>query len=268
MLRYHRTAADPPLPAKLGGPLPTVRRSPWSLVVAGALLGCSGIPADARRNAPPAEDPPVSGHLLVDQVAHSYPSHDEYELEHQLLIRSEDPEIVMDLLGLTEGMVVGDIGCGSGYYTFRFARAVGAGGTVHAIDIQQAALDALGPRLADGEINPYDNVVPALTAVDDCMLPAGSLDAALLSHADFYAYPTLLPENERMLASLHRALRDDGVLVVVQDLSVCDRFEAATIERHLTHAGFRVERSVQPADAHDVYIRFRKVAAGRPADDP
>jgi ubiquinone/menaquinone biosynthesis C-methylase UbiE len=240
--------------------LATDRPIPRLLLVTALVIGggCGSTDGAAIDQPEPVPDPQPSGHLLFDQVSHSYPHHDEYELEHQLIIRSEDPELVMELLALQEGMVAGDIGCGSGFYTFRFARAVGASGTVHAIDIQQAALDHLRPRLTDREINPHDNVLLALTAVDDCSLPAETLDAALLSHADFYAYPTLLPENERLLVSLHRALKADGVLVIVQDLSVSDQFEATTIEAHLTDAGFSLQRSVQPEGDHDVYMRFVK----------
>src|SRR5262245_14944526 len=42
---------------------------------------------------------------------------------------------VMDLLGITRGSVVADIGAGSGWFTVRAAKRVAPAGTVYAVDI-------------------------------------------------------------------------------------------------------------------------------------
>jgi predicted methyltransferase len=42
---------------------------------------------------------------------------------------------VMDILGITAGKTVADIGAGSGWFTVRAARRVGEGGVVYAVDI-------------------------------------------------------------------------------------------------------------------------------------
>src|SRR4029077_8855426 len=46
---------------------------------------------------------------------------------------------VMDLLGIAPGKNVADVGAGSGWFTVRAARRVGAGGTVYAVDINPEA---------------------------------------------------------------------------------------------------------------------------------
>ena len=59
------------------------------------------------------------------------PERDEYQ----------QPAKVMEALNLTPGMVVADVGAGSGYFTRRFAKAVGETGKVLAIDVEQNMLD-------------------------------------------------------------------------------------------------------------------------------
>ncbi|HQU29487.1 MAG TPA: class I SAM-dependent methyltransferase, partial [Nitrospirales bacterium] len=59
------------------------------------------------------------------------PERDEYQ----------QPAKVMEALNLTPGMVVADVGAGSGYFTRRIAKAVGETGKVLAIDVEQNMLD-------------------------------------------------------------------------------------------------------------------------------
>src|ERR1700733_12758515 len=47
---------------------------------------------------------------------------------------------VMDILGITAGKTVADIGAGSGWFTVRAARRVGEGGVVYAADINPESI--------------------------------------------------------------------------------------------------------------------------------
>src|SRR5882757_191444 len=84
---------------------------------------------------------------------------------------------VMDLLGITTGKNVADIGAGSGWFTVRAARRVGPTGTVLAEDINPMAIESIGKR-AEKENLP--NVRTVLGAPDDPKLPAESVDAVLM----------------------------------------------------------------------------------------
>ena len=55
----------------------------------------------------------------------------------------QQPDRVVADLGLTDGSVVADVGCGRGYFVFRLAKAVGKTGTVYAEDISEKALKGL-----------------------------------------------------------------------------------------------------------------------------
>src|SRR5215470_2938520 len=47
----------------------------------------------------------------------------------------QQPDRVMDALGIKPGSVVGDIGAGGGYFTFHLAQRVGPSGKVYSEDI-------------------------------------------------------------------------------------------------------------------------------------
>ena len=84
---------------------------------------------------------------------------------------------VMDILGIVPGKSVADIGAGSGWFTVRAARRVGAQGAVYGIDINPEAVQYIAERAQKEKL---ENVKTILSKVDDPLLPAGSVDAVLL----------------------------------------------------------------------------------------
>jgi precorrin-6B methylase 2 len=84
---------------------------------------------------------------------------------------------VMDLLGITTGKNVADIGAGSGWFTVRAARRVGPTGAVMAEDINPQAIEYIGKRAVTENLS---NVRTVLGAPDDPKLPAESVDAVLM----------------------------------------------------------------------------------------
>jgi len=85
----------------------------------------------------------------------------------------QKPDEVMKALALRPGEIVADIGSGSGYFTVRFARAVGETGRVYAVDISPDMIRHLNRRLRDADIR---NVVTVLAEPNDPLLPDASVD--------------------------------------------------------------------------------------------
>ncbi|MGE0865478.1 MAG: class I SAM-dependent methyltransferase [Vicinamibacterales bacterium] len=89
----------------------------------------------------------------------------------------EAPSKALAALELKPGMVVADIGAGSGYYTSRMAKLVGPTGRVFATDIQPGMIEILTRRIqAEG----LANVTTVLGAMDDPKLPPASIDLAIM----------------------------------------------------------------------------------------
>jgi SAM-dependent methyltransferase len=84
---------------------------------------------------------------------------------------------VMDILGITPGKSVADIGAGSGWFTVRAARRVGADNLVYAVDINPEAVRYIDQRAGKEQLQ---NVKTILSQPDDPLLPRNSVDAVLL----------------------------------------------------------------------------------------
>lgn len=87
---------------------------------------------------------------------------------------------VMDVLGITAGKAVADIGAGSGWFTVRSARRVGESGMVYAVDINAEAVRYIDDRAKKEDLH---NIKTILGTPDDPLLPANSVDAVLLLKA-------------------------------------------------------------------------------------
>jgi len=84
---------------------------------------------------------------------------------------------VMDILSIRSGKSVADIGAGSGWFTVRAAKRVGASGAVYAVDINPEAVRYISDRAGKENLA---NVKAILSKPDDALLPKDSVDAVLL----------------------------------------------------------------------------------------
>jgi SAM-dependent methyltransferase len=84
---------------------------------------------------------------------------------------------VMEILGVSPGKNVADIGAGSGWFTVRAARRVTETGSVYAVDINPEAVRYIENRAAKEQLH---NVKTVLNQPDDPLLPANTIDAVLM----------------------------------------------------------------------------------------
>jgi predicted methyltransferase len=107
-----------------------------------------------RADAGEARRPPLEELALLEA-----PGRDEWQ----------QPDRIMDRLGIADGSRVADIGAGSGWFTARLSRRVGPNGRVYAVDIEPVWIEYLTRRIAREQLT---NVVPVLATPDDPRLPA------------------------------------------------------------------------------------------------
>ena len=86
----------------------------------------------------------------------------------------------MDVVGIRPGMVVGEVGAGRGYFTFKLARRVGASGKVYANDIDRSALDHVRQVCRDEGIG---NVETVAGEVEDPLFPVTGLEVVVMVYA-------------------------------------------------------------------------------------
>ena len=114
---------------------------------------------------------------------------------------------IVNAANISPGMAVADIGAGTGLFTRLISPLVGSKGKVYAVDISQTFVENI-EREADEQ--GLDNVIGVVNSDRDAGLPADSIDLAFtVDTYHHFEYPV------DMLASIHRALRDDGRLIVI-----------------------------------------------------
>ena len=129
-------------------------------------------------------------------------------LEREGREKEQRPDEIIRTMGLREGNVVADLGCGTGWFARRLARAIAPSGRVYAVDIQPEMLELMKGYLAKEEVT---NVVPVLGTSDDPRIPPGTLDWVLM--VDVYHE---LQEPKAMLARIRESLKPAGKVALIE----------------------------------------------------
>ena len=166
------------------------------------------------------------------------------------------PDLIIGALGLNPGARVADIGAGSGYFTFRFARALGGSGAVFAIEPDRRKAASLRRQAA---AFPTVHVIEA--ARDDPSLP-GEVDVIFVSLAYHH-----LPDPATYFRRARRYLRQDGRVVIVETrlmgwLTRIYRHatDPRTVAAEMTAAGYEL------AESRD-FLRLQSFLVFRPVVD-
>lgn len=194
-------------------PLPPFRRLAVAAFALGLLAARAAQPAPPTADRPPYATRPASrdgiGKFFLDrEIAHVMGHLGAPWLERPERLDEERPDLLHSLLGLQAGMVVADIGTGTGYHAWRVAEKVGPSGKVYAVDIQPEMLALLATNLAQRALS---NVVGVLGTLQDPRLPDDSIDLALM--VDVYHE---FDHPYEMLAAITRALKPGGRVAFVE----------------------------------------------------
>ena len=157
------------------------------------------------------------------------------------------------------GMAVADIGAGTGLFTRLFAQAVAPGGTVYAVDISATFVENILRTCREQGLM---NVTGIVNSPRETGLPDDAIDLAFVTATyHHFEYP------ESMLASIHRALRRDGRLIIIdyrRDPRINSRWvmghvrgDQAQLVREVQAAGFRLVDD-KPLLRTSYFLVFRK----------
>jgi ubiquinone/menaquinone biosynthesis C-methylase UbiE len=196
---------------------------------------------------------PVSGRRIAGVMGHEGAAW----LERPEREQEEAPSQAIAALNIRPGLVIADIGAGSGYYTLRLARAVGPSGRVYATDIQPEMLTLIRKKIDPTSPRTVELILGTET---DARLPAAAIDMALM--VDVYHE---LAQPQIFLRSVKGALKPDGRLVLIEfrkeDASVPIRAEHKMSIREarmeLEAEGFRFDRVIDVLPWQHILI-FRR----------
>jgi ubiquinone/menaquinone biosynthesis C-methylase UbiE len=162
----------------------------------------------------------------------------------------QQPEQVMDALGIAEGSRVADVGAGGGWFTVRLARRVGPNGRVFAQDIQPQMIEAIKRRV---EREGMTNVTTVLGSTGDPRLP-DNLGAVLIVDT----YPQVA-DPVALLKHVARKLAPNGRLGIVDfkrdgaggpGPPLAERLDPGAIKRDAAQAGLTLR-------SEETFLRYQ-----------
>jgi ubiquinone/menaquinone biosynthesis C-methylase UbiE len=162
-------------------------------------------------------------------------------LERPKRVEEERTDTLLKILPLKAGMVVADVGAGSGYFTFPMAEKVGAKGKVLAVDVQKEMLDIIKRKMKSKKVT---NVEPVLGTLTDPKLPAGKVDLILM--VDVYhefSHPYEMTE------AMVKALKPGGQLVFVE-YRLEDENVPIKLVHKMTEKQVKKEMAIHPQMKH------------------
>jgi ubiquinone/menaquinone biosynthesis C-methylase UbiE len=146
--------------------------------------------------------------FLEDFILFNNPRREEWEKTSKII----------DALKIQPGTTIADVGCGPGYYTFKFAELVGPSGKVLGIDTVENHLNYVKSLCSKFDIK---NVETIKDRADSAGVAANSADMIFMCSLYHVIYTTLTEEvKDRFVNSLKAALKPDGRLVIVDNAVV------------------------------------------------
>jgi precorrin-6B methylase 2 len=160
-------------------------------------------------------------------------------LERDKREREERTDLLLDALALKPGMIVADIGAGTGYLSRRMAPLVVPGGKIIALDLQPEMVNMLQAAVNRSGLK---QIEVKLGSVDNIKLPKNSIDMAIM--VDVYhelAYPY------EVMVSILQALKPGGRLVFVEYKAEDMRVPIKPLHK-MSEAQIKREAGVFPLD--------------------
>ena len=137
------------------------------------------------------------------------PPPDEQRASNLRRDRRDQPETIIEMMGVKPAMRIGEAGAGGGYFTFVLSSAVGRDGTMYANDNDEYMLFAL-EHYARAFFGGLGNIVPVVGTDDDPRFPRRDLDLIVI-YGSFHDFT----RREEWLRNARAYLKPVGRLAIV-----------------------------------------------------
>jgi ubiquinone/menaquinone biosynthesis C-methylase UbiE len=156
-------------------------------------------------------------------------------LENPYMNSVSGSSILIDRIGLKEGMRVLDIGCGPGRLTIPLAKHVGANGEVVALDIQERMLQKLLKRIKNNNLTNVRFILGG--AGQGKIQEENSFDRAIL-----VTVLGEIPDKKSALKEIFKMLKPGGILSVTEVFPDPDFQRQSKVLQLATMAGFALDK--------------------------
>jgi ubiquinone/menaquinone biosynthesis C-methylase UbiE len=177
------------------------------------------------------------------QIAHVMSHYGIDWLEREEREMEENTTLLLKNLAVKPGMVVADIGAGSGYHSALLSKMVGTG-KVFAVDVEPEMIAYLNARIKQEKLS---RIVPVLSTEQKVSLPENTIDMMLL--VDVYHEFSFPYE---MALSMRAALKPGGKLVLVEfraedptvPIKTIHKMSEAQAIKEFKAAGFAFDKNI------------------------
>ena len=149
----------------------------------------------------------ISGGVLKE-MTHKFDAKNKHKLDNEKRRELLPPDETLIKLGLHEGDVMADIGCGIGYFTIPASKIVGDSGNIFAMDISPEMLQDVGIKIKNNNIS---NIEIILTEENDLKLEDNKITFAFISTVLHEA-----DEKENFLNEIKRIISPKGKIAIVE----------------------------------------------------
>ena len=157
--------------------------------------------------------------------------------------RNGEPEKVIGSFGVRPGDTVCDIGSGSGFYSFRLARAVGDSGKVYAVDIDQDMLNYIKNKIEKAGAK---NIILVKSEETDPKLPPSACDKVLIVNTYYHFWAPVTT-----MKNIRDVLKPGGEVAIIdfkkdraiQGPPYDQRVAKDEVLSQMGEAGYRLARS-------------------------
>jgi len=156
------------------------------------------------------------------------------------------PDEILEALALQQGQMVADIGAGGGYFSLRFAEAVGKNGRVFGVDTNPNFLEFIKNSAKEKGLN---NIEVILAMEDNPTLPEQSMDLIFMRNVCHH-----LSNRVEYFKKLKDALKPEGRIAIIEYRASGGRFSfhrkfghyvpKETIIAEMKDAGYRLEKDL------------------------
>lgn len=122
-----------------------------------------------------------------------------------------NPRDALIQAGISQGMVVAELGCGPGHFVFEAAKLIGDEGIVFAIDVQKPVLNVIKSKMNFLGLHNVKPIWADLEVLGSTKIKDSSVDLAILTHTLYQA-----KNHKAMLKEAYRMLKEKGKLLIIE----------------------------------------------------
>ena len=154
--------------------------------------------------------------VYLKEMTHKFDANNKHKLDNEKRRELLPPDETLIKLGLHEGDVMADIGCGIGYFTIPASKIAGDSGNIFAMDILPEMLQEVEIKIKEKK---YLNIETGLTTENDLMIEDAKISFAFIC--------TVLHETEELgkfLEETKRIISPKGRIAIVDWVKASTEF--------------------------------------------